>query len=148
MTISHINKITYDYTAGGVTTSKTVEVTESDGAEINLSHPITTDSSTETTDIDLLGFEFTLKAKAYSTYFLLTGFDGSLYANDSSSGTLMVALEDGIPYVWSDNSDGNFPPGAANKLVDGTVSLAIKPDAGSGTGTPGTITIKVLYDPE
>ena len=147
MAFTHTNEIRYKYTAGSTVVEKTVSVVETDGAEINVSEAIVTDATTEDADIDLEYFEFTTKAQAKSVYLRLDGFNGALYAN-GSGGTLMKDLDDGIPYVWSSNSAANFPAGATNPMVDSTTKLTVQPDAGAGTGTAGTIIVKILYGPE
>lgn len=146
MSFSHTNKITFRYIAGGNVDDITVSKTETGGAEMNVSQAITTDASVETTDIDLEFFEFQTAAQAKSVYIRLDGFNGSLFAN-GSIGTEMAALADGEPYVWSDNGGLNFPEGNTNPMVDSTTKLTVQPDAGAGLETPGTITVRVLYDP-
>lgn len=59
----------------------------------------------------------------------------------------MADLDNGEPYVWSYNSGTDFPAGNTNPMVDATDMLRITPDAGAGTDTAGTLTVKVLYDP-
>jgi len=147
MAFTHTNEIRYRYTTGDGLVEKIVSQAETDGAEMNVSEAIVTDSSSEETDIDLEYFEFTTAAQAKSVYLRLDGFNGALYANDSG-GTLMKDLDDGIPYVWSSNSAANFPAGATNPMVDSTTKLTVQPDAGAGTGTAGTIIVKILYGPE
>ena len=147
MAFTHTNEIRYRYTTGSAVVEKIVSVVETDGAEINVSEAIVTDASTEAADIDLEYFEFTTAAQAKAVYLRLDGFDGALYAN-GSGGTLMKNLDNGIPYVWSSNSTNNFPVGATNPMVDSTTKLTVKPDAGAGIATAGTIIVKVLYGPE
>ena len=147
MAFTHTNEIRYRYTTGDGVVEKIVSQAETDGAEMNVSEAIVTDSSSEETDIDLEYFEFTTAAQAKSVYLRLDGFNGALYAN-GSGGTLMKDLDDGIPYVWSSNSAANFPAGATNPMVDSTTKLTVKPDGSQGTGTAGTIIVKVLYGPE
>ena len=147
MAFTHTNEIRYRYTTGDAVVEKIVSVVETDGAEINVSEAIVTDASTDTTAIDLEFFEFTTAAQAKSVYLRLDGFNGALYAN-GSSGTKMKDLDNGIPYVWSSNSTNNFPAGATNPMVDSTTKLTVIPDSGAGTGTAGTIIVKVLYGPE
>ena len=146
MAFTHTNEIRYRYTTGSAVVEKIVSVVETDGAEINVSEAIVT-ADPETTDIDLEYFEFTTAAQAKAVYLRLDGFDGALYAN-GSGGTLMKNLDNGIPYVWSSNSTNNFPVGATNPMVDSTTKLTVKPDAGAGIATAGTIIVKVLYGPE
>lgn len=148
MAYTHTNKIVYAYTAGGAEQGKTVSKSETHGAEMNVSQAITTDASSETANIDLEYFEFTTKLQARSVFIMLTGFNGALYGGVAGA-SKMVDLDDGEPYVWSssDGSTGNFPAGNTNPMIDATDRLRITPDAGAGTGTSGTITVKVLYDP-
>ena len=113
---------------------------------MNISEAITTDSSSETADIDLEYFEFTTATQAKSVYIRLDGFNGAIYAN-GSGGTKMTDLDDGEPYVWSYNGGTDFPAGNSNPMVNSTTKLTVKPDAGAGTDTAGTIVVKVLYDP-
>jgi len=146
MAFTHTNEIRYRYTTGDGLIEKTATRSETSGAEMNVSEAITTDAVTETADIDLEYFEFTTAAQAKAVYLRLDGFDGSLYAN-GGSGTLMKSLVDGQPYTWSDNGGDNFPVGATNPLVDNTTRLTVVPASGAGTGTAGTVTVKILYDP-
>ncbi len=146
MSFTHTNQVTYRYTAGGVTDQLPISKSETGGAEMNVSQSITTDGVTETADIDLEYFEYQLASQALSCYIRLDGFDGGLFAN-GSAGTLMVDLQDGVPYVWSKNSGSDFPAGNTNPMVDATTKLTVQPDAGAGNDTAGTITVKVLYDP-
>ena len=148
MAFTHTNEIRYRYTTGDGVVEKIVSQAETDGAEMNVSEAIVTDSSSEETDIDLEYFEFTTAAQAKSVYLRLDGFNGALWANGSSSGTKMKDLDNGVPYVWSSNSAANFPAGATNPMVDSTTKLTVQPDAGAGTGTAGTIIVKILYGPE
>ena len=149
MAFTHTNKITYSYTAGGVDAVKAISRSESAGAEINISKAITTNSSVETADISLDYFEFQEKDQARSVYILLTGFNGTLKGGVSGGSTMVADLKNGEPYVWSssDGSTNNFPAGNTNPMVDATDELIVKPDAGSGTDTDGTITVRVLYAP-
>jgi len=144
---THKNTIKYVYSDGGTTISKEISRSESDGAQIQVSQAVTTDASTETTVLSIPGFEFALANTAKSVYIRLDGFDGTLKGGAGGT-TTMVALEDGIPYVWSNNSGNNFPQGATNPMKDSTDALKIHPDAGAGTSTAGTLVVKVLYNPE
>lgn len=154
MAFSHTNTIQYKYKAGGVTTNKTVEVTESASGEINLEEVITfTSDVSGGVEHYIEGFEFQTAANAVSTYFLLDGVNGALLANDGSTSTAMMDLDDGVPYVWSKNSGTSFPSGTSNKMVDTTTRIIVKPDAYHETNNPkhvneatATITIRVLYD--
>ena len=154
MAFSHTNTIQYKYKAGGVTTNKTVEVTESASGEINLEEVITfTSDVSGGVEHYIEGFEFQTAANAVSTYFLLDGVNGQLLANDGSTSTAMMDLDDGVPYVWSKNSGTSFPSGTSNKMVDTTTRIIVKPDAYHETNNPkhvneatATITIRVLYD--
>jgi hypothetical protein len=147
MAFTHTNKVRYNYISGSVNVLKEVTKVETAGAEMNVSEAITTDGSTEAADIDLEYFEFTHAVQAKSVYLRLDGFNGAIYANGSSAGTKMVDLDDGEPYVWSYGGGTNFPPGNTNPMKDDTLKLTVKPDAGAGTTTAGTITASVLYDP-
>ena len=154
MAFSHTNTIQYKYKAGGVTTNKTVEVTESASGEINLEEVITfTSDVSGGVEHYIEGFEFQTAANAVSTYFLLDGVYGQLLANDGSTSTAMMDLDDGVPYVWSKNGGTSFPSGTSNKMVDTTTRIIVKPDAYHETNNPkhvneatATITIRVLYD--
>ena len=154
MAFSHTNTIQYKYKAGGVTTNKTVEVTESASGEINLEEVITfTSDVSGGVEHYIEGFEFQTAANAVSTYFLLDGGNGQLLANDGSTSTAMMDLDDGVPYVWSKNSGTSFPSGTSNKMVDTTTRIIVKPDAYHETNNPkhvneatASITIRVLYD--
>ena len=154
MAFSHTNTIQYKYKAGGVTTNKTVEVTESASGEINLEEVITfTSDVSGGVEHYIEGFEFQTAANAVSTYFLLDGVNGHLLANDGSTSTAMMDLDDGVPYVWSKNGGTSFPSGTSNKMVDTTTRIIVKPDAYHETNNPkhvneatATITIRVLYD--
>ena len=154
MAFSHTNTIQYKYKAGGVTTNKTVEVTESASGEINLEEVITfTSDVSGGVEHYIEGFEFQTAANAVSTYFLLDGVNGQLLANDGSTSTAMMDLDDGVPYVWSKNGGTSFPSGTSNKMVDTTTRIIVKPDAYHETNNPkhvneatATITIRVLYD--
>jgi len=147
MSFTHTNKVRYQYVSGSVNVLKEVSKVETAGAEMNISEAITTDSVTEENDIDLEYFEFTTAAQAKSVYIRLDGFNGALYANGSSGGDLMVDLDDGEPFVWSYGGGTSFPPGNSNPMKNSTLKLTVKPDAGAGTETAGTITVSVLYDP-
>ena len=154
MAFSHTNTIQYKYKAGGVTTNKTVEVTASASGENNLEEVITfTSDVSGGVEHYIEGFEFQTAANAVSTYFLLDGVNGALLANDGSTSTAMMDLDDGVPYVWSKNSGTSFPSGTSNKMVDTTTRIIVKPDAYHETNNPkhvneatATITIRVLYD--
>ena len=147
MAFSHTNKVTYRYdTSQGSSIEKSVSKVETAGAEMNVSETVTTDGSSETADIDLEYFEFTTAAQAKSVYLRIDGYNCALYAN-GSAGTKMADLDDGVPYVWSYNGGTAFPPGQSNPMVDSTTKLTVKPDAGAGTATEGTLTVNVLYDP-
>lgn len=146
MSYSHTNKIVYSYTAGGADLTKTVSKTETSGAEINISEAVTTDSSSETAAIDLSYFEFELAAKAVSVYLRIDGFNCELKGGVAGASS-MANLDDGEPYVWSYNGSSDFPAGNTNPMVNATDMLKIIPDAGAGTDTAGTLTVKVLYDP-
>jgi hypothetical protein len=146
MSFTHTNKITFDYLSGGSSLSKAVSKTETSGAEINISEAVTTDGSSETTNIDLSYFEFQTAAKAVSVYLRIDGFNCALYGG-ASGASKMADLDNGEPYVWSYNSGTDFPAGNTNPMVDATDMLRITPDAGAGTDTAGTLTVKVLYDP-
>jgi len=160
MSFTHTNSVRYSYKAGGVTTSKTVDVEETGSGEINVSEEILFHASTHggTYQYDITGFEFQTAANAVSTYFLLEGVNGAIWANGgaSSGGTKITDLDDGVPYVWSKNGGVNFPSGTSNKMVDSTAKLTVIPDPYdadtnpkhnqvSGTNT-FTITARVLYD--
>lgn len=146
MAFSHTNQIAFTYSAGGTSAKKTISKTETSGAEMNISEAITTDSSSETADIDLEYFEFTTASQAKSVYIRLDGFNGAIYAN-GSGGTKMIDVDNGEPYVWSYNGGTDFPAGNSNPMVNSTTKLTVKPDVGAGTDTAGTLTVKVLYDP-
>tara|TARA_Y100000593_G_C4235458_1_gene299282 strand:+ start:374 stop:853 length:480 start_codon:yes stop_codon:yes gene_type:complete len=156
MAFSHTNSVRYSYKAGGVTTSKTIEVTETESGEVNIEEVITFTSasaSSGTVDFDIEGFEFQTASTAVSTYFLLDGVNGTLKAWDGSTATLMADLDDGVPYVWSKNGGTSFPSGTSNKMVDGTTKLIVRPDAYDETNNPkhvdgdtATITVRVLYN--
>ena len=155
MAFSHTNSVQYKYKAGGVTTSKTVDVAETGSGEINVSEEILFHASTHggTHEYDITGFEFQTASNAVSTYFLLDGVNGQLLANDGSTSTAMMDLDDGVPYVWSKNGGTSFPSGTSNKMVDTTTRIIVKPDAYHETNNPkhvneatATITIRVLYD--
>ena len=154
MAFSHTNSVQYKYKAGGVTTNKTVEVTETASGEINLEEVITMTSDTSGgVEHYIEGFEFQTASTAVSTYFLLDGVNGQLLANDGSTSTAMIDLDDGVPYVWSKNSGTSFPSGTSNKMVDTTTRLIVKPDAHHETNNPkhvneatATITVRVLYN--
>lgn len=156
MAFTHKNTINYKYTAGGVTTSKNVEVSETESGEINVDETITFTSTVDgTVEHDIVGFEFQTAANAVSHYFLLDGVNGTLKAYNSGTSTAvtMADLDDGVPYVWSKNGGTNFPAGATNKMVDNTVKLIVIPDAYHETNNPkhvadgtATITVRVLYD--
>ena len=157
MAYTHTNSVRYSYKAGGETTSKTVDVTATGSGEINISEEILFHASTHggTHEYDITGFEFQTASNAVSTYFLLEGVNGAIWAN-GSTGTKIVDLDDGVPYVWSKNGVLDFPSGTSNKMVTGTAKLTVIPDAydadtnpkhnqDSGTNT-FTITARVLYD--
>ena len=154
MAFTHTNSVRYSYKAGGVTTSKTVDVAETGSGEINLEEVITfTSDVSGGVEHYIEGFEFQTAANAVSTYFLLDGVNGQLLANDGSTSTAMMDLDDGVPYVWSKNSGTSFPSGTSNKMVDTTTRIIVKPDAYHETNNPkhvneatATITIRVLYD--
>lgn len=147
MAFSHTNKIVYDYSAGGSTSSKIVSKTETAGAEINLSEQITipADSSANITISD---FEFATAAQARSVMLRSDGAAVTLYANSEGVSNLMgAALADGEPYVWSYNGGTDFPNGNSNPMIDSTASIIVKPAASDSAERTPTITIKVLYDP-
>ena len=147
MAFTHTNKITYTYSAGGVDAVKTISKTETAGAELNLSEQITI-PALSSANITISDFEFITKAQAKSVMLKSDGAAVTLYANSESGGNLMgAALADGEPYVWSDNSGDNFPPGNTNPMIDATTSLIVKPAASDSAERTPTITIKVLYDP-
>lgn len=154
MAFTHTNSVRYSYKAGGVTTSKTVDVAETGSGEINLEEVITfTSDVSGGVEHYIEGFEFQTAANAVSTYFLLDGVNGQLLANDGSTSTAMMDLDDGVPYVWSKNGGTSFPSGTSNKMVDTTTRIIVKPDAYHETNNPkhvneatATITIRVLYD--
>ena len=156
MAFSHKNSVNYKYTAGGVTKSKTVDVTETESGEINLEETITFTATVDgTVEHDIIGFEFQTAANAVSHYFLLDGVNGTLKAYNSGTSTAvtMADLDDGVPYVWSKNGGTSFPSGSSNKMVDNTVKLIVIPDAYHETNNPkhvdaatATITVRVLYD--
>ena len=77
MAFTHTNEIRYRYTTGDGVVEKIVSQAETDGAEMNVSEAIVTDSTTEESDIDLEYFEFTTAAQAKSVYLRLDGFDGA-----------------------------------------------------------------------
>jgi hypothetical protein len=148
MSISHINSVRYDYTAGGSRTTKTVSKTETSGAEMNISETITTSASDGEDPIDIEYFEFQAAAQAKSVYMRLDGFDayvsggGASLARDS-----MATLINGEPYVWSYNAASGFPEGATNPMLDDTTKITITPFDGTAEALEGTFTLKVLYDP-
>ena len=154
MAFTHTNSVRYSYKAGGVTTSKTVDVAVTGSGEINLEEVITfTSDVSGGVEHYIEGFEFQTAANAVSTYFLLDGVNGQLLANDGSTSTAMMDLDDGVPYVWSKNGGTSFPSGTSNKMVDTTTRIIVKPDAYHETNNPkhvneatATITIRVLYD--
>ena len=146
MSFTHTNKVRYQYVSGSVNVLKEISKVETAGAEMNVSEAITTDASDEDADIDLLHFDFADASQAKSVYLRLDGFNGGLWAN-GTGGTLMADLVDGEPFVWSDNGGLNFPPGRTNPLIDSIAKLTVHPADGAGTGTAGTITVSVLYDP-
>lgn len=148
MAFTHINTIRTSYSAGGVVIANDVSKTETAGAEINISEAIATDAVTETTDIDFDYFVFELANRARSVFIKLDGFNGALYAENSSAvQTKMLDLDNGEPYSWSYNGASDFPVGNTNPMVNDTVKLIVRPDAGAGVATAGTLTVKVLYDP-
>ena len=53
MAFTHTNEIRYRYTTGDGVVEKIVSQAETDGAEMNVSEAIVTDSTTDTTAIDL-----------------------------------------------------------------------------------------------
>lgn len=147
MAFTHINTIRTSYSAGGVVIANDVSKTETAGAEINISEAITT-GDPETTDIDFDYFVFELANRARSVFIKLDGFNGALYAENSSAvQTKMLDLDNGEPYSWSYNGASDFPVGNTNPMVNDTVKLIVRPDAGAGVATAGTLTVKVLYDP-
>ena len=156
MAFSHTNTIQYKYKAGGETSTKTVDVTETASGEINVDETITFTSTVDgTVEHDIIGFEFQTAANAVSHYFLLDGVNGTLkaYNSGTSSAVTMAELDDGVPYVWSKNGGTNFPSGTSNKMVDNTIKLIVIPDAYHETNNPkhvneatATITVRVLYD--
>tara|TARA_Y100000817_G_scaffold124762_2_gene97769 strand:+ start:1419 stop:1901 length:483 start_codon:yes stop_codon:yes gene_type:complete len=158
MALSHTNTIQYKYKAGGVTTNKTVEVTESASAEINVSETITfVTAYNGTQKYDLSGFEFETASSAVSTYFEVDGTNAAIWKNGHSSegGTKMLDVDDAVPYVWSKNSGTSHPTGTSNQLLDGTTKLTIIPHPYDETTNPkhadgntATITIRVLYNVE
>lgn len=147
MSFSHTNKVTFQYTAGGVTTTTNVSKTETSGAEINLSEAVTTDASVETTAIDIDHFQIDDASQAVSVYIRIDGFDCELKGGAAGAVTMITTLSDGEPYVWSFNGGTDFPTGNANPLEDSTDILKIVPKAGAGLETAGTLTVRVLYDP-
>ena len=104
---------------------------------------------------DVPGFEFATASSARSVYIRLDGTDGSVSANgDPDTGTAMVTLKAGVPYVWSYNAAANHPVGATNPMVDATLKLTVKPDSYSEVNNPlnvvdniATLVVRVLYDP-
>ena len=156
MAFSHTNTIQYKYKAGGETSTKTVDVTETASGEINVDETITFTSTVDgTVEHDIIGFEFQTAANAVSHCFLLDGVNGTLkaYNSGTSSAVTMAELDDGVPYVWSKNGGTSFPSGTSNKMVDNTVKLIVIPDAYHETNNPkhvneatATITVRVLYD--
>jgi len=147
MSFSHTNKVSFTYTAGGVTASKNVSKTETSGAEINLSEAVTTDASTATTPIDIDHFQIDDASQAVSVYIRIDGFDCELKGGASGAVSMITTLTDGEPYVWSYNGGTNFPIGNDNPLEDNTDMLKIVPKSDAGLETAGTLTVKVLYDP-
>jgi len=154
MAFTHTNKITYTYTAGGLNTTSIVSKAETWGAEMNISEEVTTAGGIGEDARDLEYFEFTTKTQARSVMLLMTGdgvntFDCALWAN-GTGGTKMADLVDGEPFVWSssDGSTGNFPPGNENPMVDSTTKLTVKPVDETLESITGTLTVKVLYDPQ
>jgi len=143
---THKNTIKYVYSDGGTTISKEISRSESDGAQIQISQAVTT-GDPATTVLSIPGFELALANTAKSVYIRLDGFDATLKGGAGGT-TTMVALENGIPYVWSNNSGNNFPQGATNPMKDSTDALKIHPESDAGVGTAGTLVVKVLYNPE
>ena len=146
MSFSHVNQLSYSYTAGGDRLSKSVSKTETSGAEINISEAVTTDASAGETAIDLDYFEFQTASKAVSVYIRIDGFDCVLKGGVSGAST-MATLADGEPYTWSYNGGTDFPVGNTNPMVDATDMLKIVPALGTAESLAGTLTVKVLYDP-
>ena len=67
---------------------------------------------------------------------LIPDFNDAVYQNDWKNALSIL------------HSTNNFPVGATNPMVDSTTKLTVIPDSGAGTGTAGTIIVKVLYGPE
>ena len=155
MAFTHTNKIRYVYSAGGVSNTKEISVSETEDMEINLDYLLYLVTPVNgTKEYDVPGFEFTFKSAAVSTHFLLEGVNGAIWAN-GSGGTKIVDLEDGVPYTWSKNSGVSHPAGAENKMVNSTAKLTIIPDAFHETTNAKhvvdnavTLKVRVLYDPD
>ena len=149
MSITHVNKIRYQYTADGVLESKEISDSQTGGAEVKIVETFGGLSENTATTLDVAGFEFATADSAKSVYIRLDNCDGTLSSLDSSDVVIgaMVTLTDGVPYVWSGDTSTNFPQGATNPMDDATAGLRLVTSGTNAADVTPVLTVKVLYDP-